>query len=218
MVVELSQSIDRGQGQWALNTDLLRNTNFLTEVEKQWSRLSELKNDFTSKVEWWDRAKAMVKTISMIFSIHKKQIKTELDKTLEKENNRLQSPLNENENHSEHIAKEFEYVSKRLKNLMMRRSEGHRIRARIPNFEERESNIAYYSRMEKIMSERNMIYSIKDKNGTVQNSAENIIKVSHKFYSDLFKAGITDRQLQCDILRHTQKKLLWNNKVYVINS
>ena len=80
VVVELSQSIERGPGQWALNTDLLRDTNFLTEVEKQWSRFSELKNDFTSKVEWWDRAKAMVKTIAMIFSIHEKQIETELEK------------------------------------------------------------------------------------------------------------------------------------------
>ena len=38
----------------------------------------------------------MVKTIAMIFSIHKKQIETELEKTLEKENDRLQSLLNEN--------------------------------------------------------------------------------------------------------------------------
>ena len=93
MVVELSQSIDRGPGQWALNTDLL-DINFLTEVEKQWSRFSELKNDFTSKVEWWDRAKAIVKTIAMIFSIYKKQIETELEKPLEKDKDRLQYLLN----------------------------------------------------------------------------------------------------------------------------
>ena len=84
-------------------------------------------------------------------------------------------------------------MSKRLKNLMMRRSEGHRIRATIPNFEEQEQNIAYYSGIEKIKSEGNMIYSIKDKNGTLQNSTENIIKASHEFYSDLFKAGVTDK-------------------------
>ena len=98
-------------------------------------------------------------------------------------------------------------MSKRLRNLLIRRSEGHKIRARIPNFEEQEPDIAYCSRMEKIRSEGNMIYSIKDKNGTLQNSTENIIKVSHEFYSDLFKAGVTDRQLQGDILRHTQKKI-----------
>ena len=68
-------------------------------------------------------------------------------------------------------------MSKKLKNLMMRRSEGHRIRARIPSFEEQERNIAYYSRMEKLRSEGNMIYSMKDKNGTLQKSTENIIKV-----------------------------------------
>ena len=61
--------------------------------------------------------------------------------------------------------------------------------------------------MEKIRSEGSMIYSIKDKNWTLQNSTENIIKVSHEFYSDLFKAGVTDRQLQGDILRQTQKKI-----------
>ena len=120
MVVELSQSIDRGPGQWALNTDLLRDSNFLTEVEKRWSIFSEFKNDFTSKVEWWDRAKAIAKTIAMIFSIHKKQIETELEKTQEKGKGRSQSLLNEK--HSEHIVKELEYVSKRLKNLLIRRS------------------------------------------------------------------------------------------------
>ena len=56
-------------------------------------------------------------------------------------------------------------------------------------FEEKEPNIAYYSRMEKIRSEGNMIYSIKDKNGILQNSTENIIKASNEFYSDWFNAG-----------------------------
>ena len=60
-----------------------------------------------------------------------------------------------------------------------------------------------------------MIYSKKDKNGTLQTSTENITEASHEFYSDFFKAGVTDKQLQDDILRHTQKRLLWNSKVYV---
>ena len=97
-------------------------------------------------------------------------------------------------------------MSKRLKNLIMRRSEGHRIRTRIPNFEKQEPNIAYYSRLEKIRSEGNMI-NIKDQNGTLQTSTENIIEAPHEFCSDLFEAGVTDKQLQDDILRHTQKKI-----------
>ena len=77
----------------------------------------------------------------------------------------------------------------------MKTSEGHRIRARIPNSEElKEFSVAYCSRMEKIRSKGNMIYSMKDKNGTSQTSIENIIKASHELYSDLFKAGVTDKQ------------------------
>ena len=114
-------------------------------------------------------------------------MRQELEKTLEKEKDKLQSLMNGN--HSEHIVKELEFVSKRLKNLMMRRSEGHRIRARIPKFEEQEPNIAYYSRMEKIRSEGNMIYSIKDKNGTLQNSTENIIKALHEFFLTCLREG-----------------------------
>ena len=49
----------------------------------------------------------------MIFSIHKKQIEAELEKTLEKEKDTLQSLLIGN--HSEHIVKELECVSERLK-------------------------------------------------------------------------------------------------------
>ena len=37
-----------------------------------------------------------------------------------------------------------------------------------------------------------MIYSIKDKNGTLQNSTENIIKAAHEFCSNLFKEGVTE--------------------------
>ena len=48
---------------------------------------------------------------------------------------------------------------------------------------------------------------MKDKNGTLQNGTENIIKASNEFYSDLFKAGVTDKQLQDDIIRHTQKNI-----------
>ena len=151
----------------------------------------------------------------MIFSIHKKQIETNLEKTLEKEKDRFQSLLNEN--YSEHIVKELEYVSKRLKNLMMRRSEGHKIRTRIPNFEEQEPNIAYYSRMEKIRSEGNMIYSIKDKNGTVQDSTENI-KYHMSFILTCSRQGSQTDSYNVTFSDTHKKRLLWNSKVYVIKS
>ena len=41
----------------------IKRPNFFKEKEKQWSIFSEFKNDFTSELEWWDRANAIVKTL-----------------------------------------------------------------------------------------------------------------------------------------------------------
>ena len=79
-----------GPGQWALNTDLLKDPKFL-EVEDQWKYFTQAKDKFSSKLVWWDRAKAMVKTIAMIYSIHKKQIESDLEKLLSNERLRLES-------------------------------------------------------------------------------------------------------------------------------
>ena len=98
----------------------IKRPKFSYRGRKTMEYIHRVQNDFTSKLKWWGGAKAMVKTIAMIFSIHKK-----------------------------HIVKELDCVNIRL----LRKSEGHRIRARIPNFEEQEPSIAYYSRMEKIRSE-----------------------------------------------------------------
>ena len=95
----------------------------------------------------------MVKNIAIIFSIHKKQVQSELDIFLQKERSRLEDLLDQD--HSEQTEKELVCILKREKELLLKKSEGSRVRARLPNFEENEPNISYYSRMEKIKSEYN---------------------------------------------------------------
>ena len=65
-------------GQWALNTDLLRDPKLL-EAEDQWKYFAQAKDKFSSELIWWDRAKAMVKAIPMFHTIHKKQIESDLE-------------------------------------------------------------------------------------------------------------------------------------------
>ena len=72
------------------------------------------------------------------------------------------------------IRKRIKLYLKRKKELLLKKSEGHRIRARIKHFEENESNISHYARMEKVKSEGNTIHSLYDK--TVYN------KVKHHKY------------------------------------
>ena len=83
---------------------------------------------------------------------------------------------------------------KRQKELLLKKSEGYRIRARIPNFEDNEPNISYYSRMEKIKAEGNKIHSLYDKNGILQSKTASVLKIAEDYYSDLFRASETDKK------------------------
>ena len=60
----------------------------------------------------------------------------------------------------------------------MKKSEGHRIRARISHFEENEPNISYHARMEKVKFEGNTIHSLYDKNGIQLSEASQILNPS----------------------------------------
>ena len=146
--IEVGDSTERGPGQWALNTDLLKDPSFLHEIRTQWVIFAKTKSEFLTVLEWWDRAKAMIKTIALIFSIHKKQMQTDLEQILQKERERLEILLGQC--YTEQLEKELDFVLKRQKELLLKKSEGHHIRARIPHFEENEPNISYYARMEKM--------------------------------------------------------------------
>ena len=89
----------------------------------------------------------------MIYSIHKKQIESELEKLLSNERLRLESLLHQK--YPEQTERELECILKRQKELLLKKSEGYCIRAHIPNFEENEPNISYYSRMENKIKRRN---------------------------------------------------------------
>ena len=80
----------------------------MREISEKWVDFSHLKTNFSSVSEWWDRAKEMVKNIAMIFSVHKKQVQSELDIFLQKERSRLEDLLDQD--HSEQTEKELDCI------------------------------------------------------------------------------------------------------------
>ena len=105
------------------------------------------------------------------------------------------------------IRKRIKLYSEKQKELLLKKSERHRIRARIPHFEENEPNISYYERMEKVKSEGNTIHSLYDKNGIQQSETSQILKITENYYSDLFRAGETKKQYQSDVLNKTKVRI-----------
>ena len=80
--------------------------------------------------------------------------------------------------YTEQLEKELDCILKRQKELILKKLEGLRIRARIPHFEKNKPNMSYYARMEKITSERNTIQSLYDKNGIQQCDTSQVLKIT----------------------------------------
>ena len=91
-------------------------------------------------------------------------------------------------------------IKKRIKDIEDKMAGGHRIRARIPKFEETEPNITYYAKLEKSKSQKNLIYSLYKKNGEISAGTDEVLATSKEFYSDLYKKGV-DTTLQNKILK-----------------
>ena len=85
-------------------------------------------------------AKHMVRSLIVVYSIQKKkQVERELKKVLTKEKENIENLLEIN--YCESKVKQLDTIKKRIKSIKDKKAEGHRIRARIPNFEETEPNV-----------------------------------------------------------------------------
>ena len=87
------------------------------------------------------------------------------------------------------------------------KSEGFRIRSRIPYFEDSEPNLSYYKNLEKYRGEKHLIHALKDENGVVKEGTKEVIKVAETFYTKLFKNEPVDDPMQEEILAKSKKRI-----------
>ena len=63
---EFSSNIQWGPGQWCLNTDLLKDLNYVNHVKDNWEEFREYRKDFENAKDWWDAAKHMVRSLTVV--------------------------------------------------------------------------------------------------------------------------------------------------------
>ena len=151
--------MDIGPGQWALNVNLLKDP-FMKTLEKEWIEFRKIKNEFRSIKDWWDAIKSYIRTIAISYAQQKARIKRDFITNVENQIEGLES----NDRLTEGERKKLSRLREIFVNYEKEKSEGYRIRSRIPHFEIEEPNINYYSKMEKINTEKiYMHYMIKMK-------------------------------------------------------
>ena len=207
----INAEVKRGSGTWCLNTDLLRDPTYKRVIHETLLETLEIREKFRDIKEFWDIFKQGVKRESMYYSKEKVKAKQALEKEINDQIERLENQGEIQEQGLNSLA----ILKKKKREIEFEKSEGYRIRSRIPHFEENEPNISYYARMEKNRGEKNIIYALKDENGIIREGTEDVLKVSEIFYQKLFKEEPVDENLQNEILAKTKKKVNKNNEEFM---
>ena len=100
---------------------------------------------------------------------------------------------------------EWDYKEKKLK--------GFKIRSRIPYMEEGEGSISYFANLEKRKGEENLIFSLENDDGEVEEGNENIRKTVFDFFSNLYSEEPVMEDLQDELLQHVDKFLTNEEKI-----
>ena len=87
------------------------------------------------------------------------------------------------------------------------------LRAKIPNFEENDLQIAFVSRIEKLRGEENTISELIDKSGITRSGSEAVLEVVHSFYSDLYQWEEEDIDMQNAFFRNINVRLSLSESV-----
>ena len=137
----------------------------------------------------------MVRSLTVVYSIQKKTSRKGAKEGSYERKENIENLLEIN--YCENEVKKLDTIKKRIKDTEDKKAEGHRIRAKIPKFEETEPNIIYYAKLETSKSEKNIIYSLYEKNGDISAGTDEVLATSKEFYSELYKKEGADTTLHC---------------------
>lgn len=192
--------MQRGPGVWILNTQVLKNEDYVTKVKEIIEKEKENEMYEEDKRIWWENVKFLIKKFSIKYCsliqkckrYKEREIKERLEMELNKENKDIQK------------IKEMEG---KLKEIEEKEYEGARLRSKAKYVVEGEKCTKFFFDLEKKRGKAETIKEIRGKNGEIVEGNEKILEEIKYFYEDLFSArGVEEEE---------KKKLLNQIKVKV---
>ena len=207
------KEIEIGRGTWMFNNSMLNEATYTDEAEKIVKSYTQENQRFSfpNNRITWDFLKSNVSNFSKKFSKDKaRKERKEIDiikNKLEILESMPKEKINRDvENEILRLKKiEWDYNEKKLK--------GFKIRSRIPYMEEGEGSISYFANLEKRKGEENLIFSLENDDGEVQEGNENIRKTVFDFFSNLYSEEPVMEDLQDELLQHVDKFLTNEEKI-----
>ena len=194
----------RGPPFFKLNTDLLKDIEFINYTKKQISEVKSMNNLLNPHI-LWEAVKIKIKSAAITFGKEKarrlKQSKNTISaKLLHEETELAKNPNNLLlQNRIFNLKSELEIIE-------CKESEGARIRAGLKWVELGEKNNAFFLGLEKQRSRNETLFRVKNRDGLILADNDSILNHLASFYKELYKIPIANPHASVDsIFCHSDK-------------
>ena len=185
--IELNlSSTKRGPGRWKLNTSILNDTAYKTELPKVIQHVKQNFN-FLSKQMIWEVCKIKVKEFTIAYCTKKQAIKKNLIKDIEQKLEHKEQELIDS-NYKQNIKIEKDNLADTLHSIVEKQKEGAKIRSRARWVEEGEKSTKYFFNLEKKNVSNNTIKQLKKSNGEYVSTNNEILEEQYNFYNKLYES------------------------------
>ena len=194
---------EKGKGYYKLNTSILKDPQYREMVAETISEIEELQHG--DAIERWEIFLLTIKSKSISYSQKKSKIKRNLKKFLTTEICKIeQGPVQ-----SRYIADHYEFLKQKLKEIEETEIEGYKIRVKyLAKFEKGEPDIQFYSKIhDKKVAEEIIGQVAENKDGEIYTDNANIMRISTKFYTELYTQNKVNPRTQDKLLRNIRTKI-----------
>ena len=178
----------RGKGYWKFNTSLLDDNQFIENLRAELTEWVKLV-DYLDAQQKWEWVKYKIRLFCIQYSKQKA-------KQTNKEMETLRSKVSEFENElggDERNMNDYLEAKSRLEELMDEKTKGTILRAKIRWYESGEKSTKYFFNLEKRNHHKKTINKLVV-NGNEINDKKEILKEGKKFYENLYKSSIEQKE------------------------
>ena len=203
LVERKNQQLKRGKGYWILNSVLLKDDNYIKEIEKLWNDWRSQKHCFSSVSQWWEKGKKHVRDFT-------KQYTRESTKELNNRKTSLEKRLR-NIYKKIHRRPELQTMANNLRSelfkIELHMAQGAKVRSRTRlELEGERCTKFFFQQIEKHKNSKQVMLSTnRITDGKLLTNHKEILDEVKNFYADLY----ADKQNNnfCGRISTTQNKI-----------
>ena len=195
---------ERGKGYYKMNTSIIKDPKFREMVTETLTEIEELQtNDDILK---WVTFLSTVRSKAMSYSRKKGAVKRNLKNALKNEMTEIEEKMIEQD---DGMMVRYEYTKQMLKKMEEEEIEGYKMRIKfLPSFEKDEPDIAFFSKIEDKKKAKDMITQLaEERNTSIYTDNENIMRISTKFYKQLYTSDKVNEEKQDKLLSNIKTKI-----------